>query len=637
MKKNILLILIVIISSTYLFSQTKIDSLETQLANAADKERTKILIDLTREYRNLDPHIAIEFGNKALVNIDNYKDELLKAIFYNDLGWAHYNLKEFQPAIEYTEKCLTISEELERITLRAYALNSLGAIYWGMNNYVKAMEIFLLALKIYEEMDDDFSIASVKNNMGLLFFSTKDFNNSLKNYFESLEIYEKLDAKMDIAKTKLNIASVYGSTNETEKALEYSLSALDYSEESGNERFTGIILTNTAITYYDDLKDLDKAQEFFNRSLIIAQKYDDKENIARAYHYIASIYKDEGKYNQALTQANNALIIAQEINDNTQITYILREISSIYSKMKNFENAYEFHLKFKASDDSLFNIESSEKITEMQTKYETEKKEHQIAILEKENKIDNMTRNYFIGGFVFVLIIAIILYNRYRMKTKANLNLSNANNTINNQNEQLQLISRILRHDIANNLYTVDRCLENFNKTDDRSCLEDVPKQVHKSTDLIQRFSKISYLINETNFVFPIDVNEILDRLIPTYEDIEIALLGKGEVQADDLFESVLDNIISNAIKHGKTEKIKIEIIPDEEWVNISIADFGKGIPEIVRDKIFEESFVYGDTGNTGLGLFIVKKAVENYGGTVTVKSNDPKGTIFELKLKKAV
>jgi signal transduction histidine kinase len=143
-------------------------------------------------------------------------------------------------------------------------------------------------------------------------------------------------------------------------------------------------------------------------------------------------------------------------------------------------------------------------------------------------------------------------------------------------------------------------------------------------------------LINEVNYTFPFDVRKIIDKLLPSYENVEIEVSGEGEALADDLLESVLDNIISNAIKHGKTEKIKIDIQSIDECLQISIADFGIGIPEIIRDKIFEESFVYGDSGNTGLGLFIVKKAVENYGGSVEVKSNEPNGTVFVIKLKKA-
>jgi signal transduction histidine kinase len=282
----------------------------------------------------------------------------------------------------------------------------------------------------------------------------------------------------------------------------------------------------------------------------------------------------------------------------------------------------------------LFNIESSEKITEMQTKYETEKKEHQIAILEKENKIDNMTRNYFIGGFIFVLIVSLILYNRYRERTKTNIKLTTANKTISNQNEQLQLISRILRHDIANNLFGIEHCLDDYFKLKEENCLRDVPAKITKSTNLIQRFSKISYLINEVNYTFPLDVRKIIDKLLPSYDNVEIEVNGEGKALADDLLESVLDNIISNAIKHGKTDRIKIDIQPDDECLQISIADFGIGIPEIIRDKIFEESFVYGDSGNTGLGLFIVKKAVENYGGSVEVKSNVPNGTVFVIRLK---
>jgi signal transduction histidine kinase len=63
------------------------------------------------------------------------------------------------------------------------------------------------------------------------------------------------------------------------------------------------------------------------------------------------------------------------------------------------------------------------------------------------------------------------------------------------------------------------------------------------------------------------------------------------------------------------------------------VADQGKGIPDEVKARVFDEGFTFGETGNTGLGLYIVKKTMERYGGSVVAKDNRPKGTVFELRL----
>ena len=82
--------------------------------------------------------------------------------------------------------------------------------------------------------------------------------------------------------------------------------------------------------------------------------------------------------------------------------------------------------------------------------------------------------------------------------------------------------------------------------------------------------------------------------------------------------------------------KINISISEKSNNLIVKIADYGKGIHDSIKEKIFEESFRYGKTGNTGLGLFIVKRAMKSFGGTVYVRNNQPQGSVFILTFKKS-
>ena len=66
----------------------------------------------------------------------------------------------------------------------------------------------------------------------------------------------------------------------------------------------------------------------------------------------------------------------------------------------------------------------------------------------------------------------------------------------------------------------------------------------------------------------------------------------------------------------------------------VRIADNGSGIVNDIKEAIFEEGFVDGETGHTGLGLHIVKKAMEKYGGYVYAQDNQPRGTAFVLMFR---
>ena len=105
-------------------------------------------------------------------------------------------------------------------------------------------------------------------------------------------------------------------------------------------------------------------------------------------------------------------------------------------------------------------------------------------------------------------------------------------------------------------------------------------------------------------------------------------------VFADEALLSVFENLLFNAFFHGKTEKVDIRINHVKDKCLISVIDYGIGIPDKYKSKIFEESFFYGETGQTGLGLFIVRQAIERYGGRIEVEDNIPSGTIFKFDLK---
>jgi signal transduction histidine kinase len=131
----------------------------------------------------------------------------------------------------------------------------------------------------------------------------------------------------------------------------------------------------------------------------------------------------------------------------------------------------------------------------------------------------------------------------------------------------------------------------------------------------------------------------LIDDVINRYprDKIHFTVEGEGTAFADDALISVFENIINNAIIHSGTEIVKVTIrsLPsDPELVEIRFADQGVGIPNEIRLKIFQEGFRYGKSGQSGLGLYIVKKILERYGASISVEDNKPKGSIFVIILK---
>ncbi len=207
--------------------------------------------------------------------------------------------------------------------------------------------------------------------------------------------------------------------------------------------------------------------------------------------------------------------------------------------------------------------------------------------------------------------------------------------TIEQLNDNLRIINKILRHDIANALTVLTISLEMI-ETKNEDMKNMAFGSIKKCVDLIQNIRDLESEMLIYYEIKPFSIKKIIELVKKNYSNIAIHVQEDCKVLADEALISAINNIIDNAIIHGKTDKVDIVISSDENICEISIIDYGKGVPEDLKSRIFEEGVSFGESAQTGLGLYIVKKTIERYGGTIEVKDTDLKGATFVLKLKKS-
>ena len=192
-----------------------------------------------------------------------------------------------------------------------------------------------------------------------------------------------------------------------------------------------------------------------------------------------------------------------------------------------------------------------------------------------------------------------------------------------------------MRHDIANNLTVTLMSLELL-ETENTGLKDKAVRSIYKSVDLIEKMRELENAISSGGETKRYNLKVIIETVIKEYKDIKFNINGNCNFIGDNAFVAVIDNLVRNAIVHGKTERIYFDISEDSNNCTLKIADFGVGIPDEIKDKLFDEGFSYGDKLSSGLGLFIAKKTIERYGGKIFVKDNKPQGAVFVITLKKA-
>ena len=223
-------------------------------------------------------------------------------------------------------------------------------------------------------------------------------------------------------------------------------------------------------------------------------------------------------------------------------------------------------------------------------------------------------------------VAAVAFYSRditYLKRTEQELRL---------HRRHLELINKILRHDLINNLSVIRSALRLYRDEGDQDMLGEADRSVDKSVGLIRRMRELESFVLAHKELKVLDIKDSIEKVASTYPAAEITVQGKGLVLADESLESVIDNILKNAFLHGKAGRIVIEIDSADGFCHVRIADDGIGIPANVKDRVFEEGFAYGETAQTGLGMHIVRTAMERYGGFAVLEDNTPRGTVVILR-----
>ncbi len=437
--------------------QVTIDSLENVLKIATKKEKAEVLNELAAYYLPISHKKSFEYSNQALELAKKFNSKIEEAKALNNIGNAYYYQSNYEKTIEYYKKSLIVNEEIcnsfnedEAISKSgkegiAISLNNIGIVYEKWGNYEKAIEYYQKALKIFEELGNRKGMAALMNNIGIVYYNWTNYEKAIEYYQKSLQMEEELGNKQGTANSLNNIGLIYMNWGNYKKSIEYYQRSLKIGKEIGDKQGISNTLNNIGIVYYK-WNSYKKALEYYKKSLKIREELGNKRGIAYSLSNIGNVLKNQDNFNKALKYYNKSLQIAKLINLSERIIDNYQALSETYFAIGNYKKSLEYYKLYTEVKDSIFNTETHKQITEIQTKYETEKKEKEIELLNKDKalketeiKRQKLFRNSFIVGFVLFVLLAFLAYNRYRIKKKANKLLARQNIEINQQKEEIQI------------------------------------------------------------------------------------------------------------------------------------------------------------------------------------------------------
>lgn len=238
---------------------------------------------------------------------------------------------------------------------------------------------------------------------------------------------------------------------------------------------------------------------------------------------------------------------------------------------------------------------------------------------------------------VLFFVLMINFFKQWKF-AKKELKKSKKNETeLKMSRERLKILTKILRHDLTNDVVVINSAVNIFNRTSNQEMLTEIKNRSEKILERVDYYKKYELIIDSNGGLEPIEISELLFDLAAEFPKLEFDIVGSCQVFADYALRSVFINLIFNSILHGNSTKIEVLITSDKQHCKIQFCDNGKGIPNEIKKSIFDEGFSYGETGHTGVGLYIVKKTIEHYKGSIVIENDNPIGTMFTIKLNKVL
>ncbi len=408
--------LAVITLFSVLFAEKTIDhdieELEKNLWAASGKEKIEILNQLAYRAYDQYPQKCITYGKQALKLAQKIKYKQGEGLALKHIGMGYMVLGNNDQALEYARNALKTFETMGDKKNAANTLTTMGIIYMNLGQHDASLKYYYQALKIAEGLGDKKEINNNLNNIGVLHFCQGNLDKALEYYFKSLRIEKELGNKKGMSECFNNIALVHHCNKKYNQAIEYYLKASKIDQGFGNKAGLASVDMNLGILYAE-LKEYKKSEEFLLKSLKFAEDIGSKYQIGQTSVNLGEIYSRQKKYEESLLYLRKSLDIAKEIKSKEITRVAYRNLSELYSETGEHRKALEYFKLYFEVNEEIFNEKTSKQVAEMQTRYETLKKEKEIEILKRDNKIQKLTRNAFIFSFVLVSIILVLLFRKY--------------------------------------------------------------------------------------------------------------------------------------------------------------------------------------------------------------------------------
>ncbi|MHC1776136.1 MAG: tetratricopeptide repeat protein [Lentimicrobium sp.] len=662
---------------------------------------------------------ALKMANEALElsNVKGNKAE--KATALKNLGIAHYYLSNYRQSLEYYEQALVIYKQIKDDDGIGSTLNNSGLILETQGDYSGALKRYMEASALFSKTEEkNEKLALSYTNLGNAYYTLGRFDKALDYLSQALKIHEKTGDSTGLSKSYNNIGNIFLSLKDYKVAAGYYHKAEYINKRQNNLKSLSTSYNNLGIAM-QGMGNIKEALDYNRLSIETARRVNDQGGIISSLLNIGNIYQDQGDLTQSLINYKEALRLSNSYRDGYLHTSLLTSLGGLLIKQKeldeaitllnealdfaeksgsaillqeiyanlakaweakgDYKRAYDFQSRYKSNSDSIYNLESNERLNRLRVSFESEQTERDNQLLRQQNifsqlalKRQQTIRNLLIVISIIIIVFSAFIFSLYQGKKKKNELLAERNEQISLQKEELNLLYKeqykqnetknkffsIIAHDLKSPFQSIlgfsELLSSEYEYLTEAQRKEAAINILNVSNDTYRLIENLlEWGRTQTGAVRAVfrsfNVRDLALETLPVFQaplkkkNIELTYDLPPLLQAwadSDMIMAVLRNIVSNAIKFTPPGgSIHISSIQNDEMVRLVVKDTGTGMEPEILERLFtfdpkvQRAGTMGERG-TGLGLALCLEFMELNHGIIKVESEPGKGSTFTILMQ---
>ena len=511
------------------------------------------------------------------------------------------------------------SNSIERAKIEMY----LGHDFKHKAKYSDALAHYYHSLRIANHLKDSVTEGNIYISLANVLVLLGEPDKALYYHAQAAHLFIRMGRRFELVNEYLNIADLYLTAKQVDSSEDYVRKALVLIDTMKNNTYRPNVYVDLGYIY-KERKQFRQAREYFNQAITFSQAVNNDVSLMDAYQGVGEMYMADHKPAEATDFLNKHLSLAKKENNREEIMESLSDLAENENELHHYDKAYAYQKLFGAYKDSAYTEATEKSTAEMESKYETEKKEQEIALLKKDQLLNHLNfekqKDFQLGATVFLLLLIVIgflVINRYRViqRTRRLIEMERMRNTI----------ARDLHDDIGSTISSINiisKVALQQHGQGDIPMGTSIQKIKDRSESIMESMSDIVWAINPHHDSFEQMILRMKEFAAEILEPLNIQYSFKEEGHFSSLKLDVekrknvyllFKEAVNNAAKYSGCQQVHIFLRQEPRLLYMKIEDDGKGFdPALVKN---------------GNGLGNMRRRVDSMKGNIQINSSEGKGT----------